>query len=226
MTTTNTNGRGRKSLAEQIDRLDAILDGLADNLNEAVAMAAASSVKEVLTVAVEKAVHAALVEILSNPEVEKRLTAKAMEKVQPRLPITVRLGRMARSCWTWLADTAKGAWRKLVAVTVATASGVKRVACSMVTTASSKINQAREQAMRGVRIGWMLTCALAALAKRFRKQVAVAAGIGVLVGVVSYVGGREVASAGCGLAGFVGTLAKDAVARVRRSMPFRLDSDS
>jgi hypothetical protein len=34
MTTTTTNGRTRKSLAEQIDRLDAILDGLADALND------------------------------------------------------------------------------------------------------------------------------------------------------------------------------------------------
>ena len=38
MTTTTTNGRVRKSLAEQIDRLDQILDGLANGLNEAVAM--------------------------------------------------------------------------------------------------------------------------------------------------------------------------------------------
>jgi hypothetical protein len=37
--TTNPNGRTRKSLAEQIDRLDAILDGLSDALTEAVAAA-------------------------------------------------------------------------------------------------------------------------------------------------------------------------------------------
>ena len=34
---TDTNGRSRKSLAEQIDRLDHILDGLGEGLNEAVA---------------------------------------------------------------------------------------------------------------------------------------------------------------------------------------------
>jgi hypothetical protein len=33
-TSTMTNGRTRKSLAEQIDRLDAILDGLAESLND------------------------------------------------------------------------------------------------------------------------------------------------------------------------------------------------
>jgi hypothetical protein len=44
----------------------------------------------------------------------------------------------------------------------------------------------------------------------------VAVGVGVLVGVVCYVGGREIASLGCGLAGFMGSLATDAVDRVRR----------
>ena len=32
------NGRARKTLADQIDRLDRVLDGLAEGLNEAVAM--------------------------------------------------------------------------------------------------------------------------------------------------------------------------------------------
>ena len=53
MTTTtnvNANGRIRKSLAEQLDRLDLILDGLADGLNEAVATA----VKEAVGVAVRR----------------------------------------------------------------------------------------------------------------------------------------------------------------------------
>ena len=33
----NPNGRARKTLADQIDRLDRVLDGLAEGLNEAVA---------------------------------------------------------------------------------------------------------------------------------------------------------------------------------------------
>ena len=32
--TTNTNGRVRTSLASQIDRLDALLDGLAEAIND------------------------------------------------------------------------------------------------------------------------------------------------------------------------------------------------
>jgi hypothetical protein len=42
--TTNPNGRTRKSLAEQIDRLDAILDGLGDALSESVAAAVSEAV--------------------------------------------------------------------------------------------------------------------------------------------------------------------------------------
>src|SRR5262245_19983946 len=69
MTTSMTNGRTRKSLAEQIDRLDMILDGLADALNEAVAQA----VKE----AVAFAVKAAVAETLTNPELRRRFTPTA-----------------------------------------------------------------------------------------------------------------------------------------------------
>jgi len=47
----------RKNLADQIDRLDATLDGLADNLNQAVASA------------VKDAVQNVLLEVLTNPEI-------------------------------------------------------------------------------------------------------------------------------------------------------------
>jgi hypothetical protein len=47
-------------------------------------------------------------------------------------------------------------------------------------------------------------------------QLGVAVGVGVLMGAVCYLGGREVASMGCGLAGFMGSLAMDAVDRFRR----------
>jgi hypothetical protein len=66
-----TNGRTRKSLAEQIDRLDHILDGLADGLNEAVAAA----VKEAVGIAVREAVQAVLTEVITNPDLLARLGA-------------------------------------------------------------------------------------------------------------------------------------------------------
>src|SRR5271166_5357207 len=52
----NGTPKVRKNLADQIDRLDATLDGLADNLNQAVASA------------VKDAVQNVLLEVLTNPE--------------------------------------------------------------------------------------------------------------------------------------------------------------
>jgi hypothetical protein len=52
--TTTTNGRDRKSLAEQIDRLDGILDGLAPGLEQAVVAA----VQAAVGLAVREAVQA------------------------------------------------------------------------------------------------------------------------------------------------------------------------
>src|SRR5215470_1414509 len=59
-----TNGRTRKTLAQQLDRLDSILDGLSEALNESVAAA----VKEATAQAVQQAVQATLTEILTSPE--------------------------------------------------------------------------------------------------------------------------------------------------------------
>jgi hypothetical protein len=64
-TTTTTNDRPRKSLAEQLDRLDAILDGLSEALQGAVA----DAVQHAVGLAVKDAVQGVLSELLANPEV-------------------------------------------------------------------------------------------------------------------------------------------------------------
>src|SRR3954447_24035713 len=63
------NGRARKTLADQIDRLDRVLDGLAEDLNEAVA----AEVQRAVGRAVREAVQAAFKEVLTNPELAARL---------------------------------------------------------------------------------------------------------------------------------------------------------
>jgi hypothetical protein len=200
MSTTTLNA-GRKTLATQLDRLDTVIDALTENVNEAVTMATANVVKETLTVVVQEAVRGALVEILANAEVQKRLAVN----VQPSVPLIVRLAAKVRTAWSWLKSTVKGAWSK-----------VKTVTSSLATAASTKLHQAGKQIRQRAKTCWMWTVAIAALAKRFRTHLLVAAGIGLLVGAVFYLGGREIASFGCGLAGFVGSLATDAVDRVRR----------
>jgi hypothetical protein len=198
-----TLNNGRKTLASQIDRLDAILDGLAESLDEAVATATTEAVKEVVSVAVQQAVHSALVEVLTNSELQKRLAGN----VQPPVPLMVWLAAKARSCWSWLKSTVKGACSK-----------VKQMASSLSAVAAAKVQKAREQVVQRAKMCWMWTVALAALAKRFRVQLLVATGIGVLVGVACYLGGREVASVGCGLAGFIGSLTSDLLSRLRRRL--------
>ena len=117
-TTTNPNGRTRKSLAEQIDRLDAILDGLSDALTEAVAAA----VSEAAGRAVQEAVQAVLAEVLSNPALRERALAAesppAPQADSPSVPrplarLATWLGARARSCvqaclagLCWVRDTA------------------------------------------------------------------------------------------------------------------------
>src|SRR5262245_45363430 len=219
MSTTILNNGGRKTLASQLDRLDTILDGLAENLNEAVAMAAANSVKEIVNVAVQEAVRAALVEILANAEVQKRLI-----NAPPTTPTMIHLREKARSCWSWIVRAAKGTWTKIVAVAAVVGNKVKEMGSSLVRVASTKVQQARKEIVRSIRRGWMLMTTIGALAKRFRTQLLLAVGVGVLVGVVCYFAGREIASIGCGLAGFLGSLATEVTNRLRRMLPFLIGS--
>jgi hypothetical protein len=216
MSTTNTNGRtARKSLAEQIDRLDAILDGLADALNEAVAMA----VKEAVTVAVQEAVHAAVLEVLTNAELRKRLGVAQAPAGQPSAPVVVCLADTARRCWGWLVGVTMDAWDTAVTVARTAGSRAMEAVRRCLAAGRAKLQEVREQVSRKARAGWLLGLALAALARRFRKQLLAALLVGVLVGVAFYLGGREVASVGCGLAGFVASLVANAVSRLKKVLP-------
>jgi hypothetical protein len=217
-TTTTTNGRTRKSLAEQIDRLDAILDGLADALNEAVA----DAVKDAVTAAVQEAVHAAVVEVLTNAELRKRLGVMPTPASQTSTPVIVCLAAAARRCWGWL----ENAWHTAKAVARVAGGKAVKAANRCLIAGRAKLQEVRQRVRSKARASWMLAIALAALAKRFRKQVLVALGVGVLVGVICYFGGREIASIGCGLAGFTGSLATGAVNRLRRMLPFLLARES
>src|SRR5215471_14485383 len=137
MSTTTLNNGVRKTLASQLDRLDMILDGLAENLNEAVAMAATNSVKEIVNVAVQEAVRAALVEILTNAEVKKRLIANQTINATPTM---IHLREKAGSCWRWIVRAAKGTWTKIVMV----GNKVKGMGSSLVKVASTKVQQAQK----------------------------------------------------------------------------------
>jgi hypothetical protein len=102
-TTTNTDGRTRKSLAEQIDRLDAILDGLSNALEGAVA----TVVREAAGRAVKEAVQAVLAEALTNPAFRERALhvdsppaprADSLSVPRPPARLATWVGARARSC--------------------------------------------------------------------------------------------------------------------------------
>jgi hypothetical protein len=78
-TAQTNNGKLRKSLAEQIDRLDAILTGLADALNKSVAAAVTAAVAQ----AVREAVQAVLTDVLTNPELLQLLHGAAAGAAVP-----------------------------------------------------------------------------------------------------------------------------------------------
>src|SRR6516225_8142322 len=77
MQTVLTNSKVRKSLSEQIDRLDMILDGLAQALNGAVA----DAVTQAVTLAVKEAVQTVLTEVLANPGLRAQLQGSAVAPI-------------------------------------------------------------------------------------------------------------------------------------------------
>jgi hypothetical protein len=98
-----TNGQIRKSLGEQIDRLDAMLNGLAEGLTDAVAQA----VKDAVGTAVKEAVQGVLRETLTSPELLVRLQAAAPPAAAPAAPADAKMSA-APSRWatTWKAPAA------------------------------------------------------------------------------------------------------------------------
>jgi hypothetical protein len=106
MKTLNANGQTRKSLAEQIDRLDSILDGLADALNETVVTA----VQEAVGRAVREAVQATLSEVQTNAELQQHLSP--VEDAVPPSSALRPVLRGARGVCDWLAGVARHTWKR------------------------------------------------------------------------------------------------------------------
>ena len=71
MSDTTTNGRPqRKTLSSQLDRLENIIDALAEGLPDTVAQA----VRQAVSIGVQEAVHALVQEALRSPEILRQLT--------------------------------------------------------------------------------------------------------------------------------------------------------
>jgi hypothetical protein len=111
--TATFNGKShRKTLADQLDRLDSIIDALATGLNETVA----EVVKQAVTVAVQQAVEGLVQAALTNPELLRGLIAKAMpvntdtKDAEPSEP--AKPSRLART-WNWVRSSCAAFQQKL-----------------------------------------------------------------------------------------------------------------
>jgi hypothetical protein len=187
MAIANTNGRARKSLADQIDRLDGILDGLAGALNEAVVAA----VRQAVAVAVKTA----LAEALAHPDLRQRLVAAPPAEVGPRPSMLKRLLAATRRTTNRTTSAIGRFGRWVVEIVRDLPRNAVRLAA-----ASYRL------AWRGLR--WLGTSArrLPVLIWRMRGPVLLALSVGGLVGWGCYVAGPIIAAGVGGLAGAAQTL--------------------
>lgn len=98
-TTTTMNGKPRKQLADQLDRLDGIIDALADGLNQAVIDAAREGTR--------LAVKDAIVEIMTNPELRALLAPARPEPTPVPVPSSPEVGPEPKSPGLWTRLKAK-----------------------------------------------------------------------------------------------------------------------
>lgn len=155
---TATNGKPqRRQLADQLDRLDGIIDALAEGLNQAVADAAREGTR--------LAVKDAIIEIMSNPE----LRAMLVPHVQTPVAKTPDVPPEPKKASVWSRIKAKVAAAKSTAVAFAakvkTAVAAK---CAALIATVSAIGAAAGEALP------------------VRRAVGIALGVGVLVALVCY----------------------------------------
>jgi hypothetical protein len=197
--TMNTNGRQRKTLAAQIDRLDTMLDGLAENLNDAVAQA----VRDAVAMAVQEAVRAVLTEAMSNPVLIAKLRAAAPVAQLANTDETPSLGQRLVSGWRWLSARCHAAWQLLRAANGTGPMLVAQIGTLALVQAQRVIMQARECCRPLWRIKYQLVAALA---------------VAGALGVAGFFAGPILASASSAVCGFVVTLTLQTSLWLRRRL--------
>src|SRR5262245_55218127 len=174
-TGTMTNHAARKSLASQIDRLDNILDGLAEALNESVA----DAVRNVVGQAVREAVEATARELLASPALLQ--LALQAHRAEPQSSEPRPEGRGGPSPGRAL----RGALGR-----------AGRLAAGAARSARGAVAAALEKLACLARAGGLMLAGLWAC----RRACAFALGVGAAAGLASYLAGPALASAACGLA--------------------------
>lgn len=185
----------RKTLGSQIDRLDSMLEGLAENLNDAVAQA----VKETVSQVVREAVAVTVQEVLSNPELLRAALARHMPPTPEAQPAPMPQRRsftaVIQSGWSWLGRQVTQAKEKLGQGLTWCAEKVRQVGAALWN---------RRRRWLACCVGTMTALGTAGLALwRLRRSCALALTAGLLAGVSGYFGGPLL----CALLSAVGGMA-------------------
>ena len=171
----------RKTLANQLDRLDNIIDAMADGLPKTIA----DVVCQAISAALPQAIQAVITQVLSQPEVLRQLaglnapvpaaspaTNEAITTAPAQMPQTESAAPSSRSklgtAWGWLRTTT----------------------CNTGTWVCSKLPSVREGVCAAGRKVW-----------QHRYLVALSLAIGVMVGCTSFVAGPLLSSMALGLCG-------------------------
>jgi hypothetical protein len=198
----NASGKGqRKTLSSQLDRLDDILDALSDGLNEAVG----SAVEGAVATAVRDGVQLAVMEVLTNPELLRRVRAAAVLPEASAVPAPNHSGREAglAAAASLAGGKAGDVFRQALAKGKELAGRCQAKARAVAASARSRL------AVLGARLRQQGSM-LGALALKFRKPLAVALGVGVAAGVACYCAGplvsASVSAAGVFMASALGVV--------------------
>jgi hypothetical protein len=194
----HSNGRARKSLSDQIDRLDQILDGLSEGLNEAVA----TVVHEAVQIAVKEAFHVVTRELLTHPDLLARL-AKAGMPASATLPnaCSATLGVRIRERLTQL-------WHGVRAGTRVVNDACRRCVRFLRGRLLAAGQLLRRGIVRCVARGRMLW--------QLKRRITIALGVGCTAAVIVWMTGPWLAPITTGLGGFFSTLAVQTGVRLRR----------
>jgi len=182
MPTQNTNGQSvRKTLSSQLDRLDGIIDTLADGLNQAVV----DAVRDAVTLAVQQAVEVVLRELLTRPEILQTLAGQVSPvTAAPAEPKPSKLKRLLGCVGAKISKA--GAW---IALKLRALPGMIGAKTRSVGTALIGKLGACCRGIRGIaRKAWEL-----------RKPVSLSLLIGLLVGSIGYLAGPFLASLALGV---------------------------
>jgi hypothetical protein len=202
--TINNNVRlPRKMLATEIDRLDALLDGLAENLNDAVAMAVKDTVGQVVREAVEVAVK----EVLSNPELLRAALGQHTSPPTQAQPTAATRQRPS------IREVIKRGWSWACKKVTQAATHVKKKLGQGLAWCVDKLRQGCAALRHGP--SRLAACSVSIMATlgavsvtlwRLRRSCSIALSVGLIAGVVGYFAGPIVSSMLCGLSGMALTL--------------------